>query len=172
MSYTLLLMRHAKSAWDDAGLEDFHRPLAPRGRRDGPRMGRWLQRQQLVPQLILSSPATRARQTALLTAEAMGGELEAVRFEPHLYEADPRQLLAVLHGAPDPIERLMVVSHNPGLELLIRALTRGTISTPADGKLMPTAAVAQLVADVPWHQWAFQGAELLAITRPRQLPEE
>src|SRR5688500_2653227 len=97
---TLLILRHAKSSWDDASLDDHERPLNARGRRDAPRMGDLLRDELLVPDLIITSDAVRAHTTALAVAEA-AGYIGPIVVEPRLYHASPEDVLAVLATVAD-----------------------------------------------------------------------
>lgn len=162
---TLLILRHAKSSWEDASLPDHDRPLSKRGKRDAPRMGRLLKEEGLRPDLILSSTAKRARRTAEAVAEECGYEDE-VRLNRDLYAAGPEEILHVLKGLAEDPERVMVVGHNPGLEELVSGLT-------GEEERMPTAALAQvrLVIEA-WNELDedTHGA-LVNVWRPRELGE-
>jgi phosphohistidine phosphatase len=140
---TLLLMRHAKSSWNHPGLQDHSRPLNQRGKRDAPRMGRLVQKNDLQPDLILSSTARRALDTAQAVAEACGyaGEIEQ---RQDLYGSDAACYLDVLRSLPDQAGRVLVVGHNPDMEELLELLT-GVVEA------MPTAALAQV--EVPISHW-------------------
>ncbi len=160
---TLLIVRHAKSDWGEPDRPDHDRPLKGRGKRAAQRMGRHLREQQLMPDLILCSTATRARKTAQLVAEACGyagkiGEVEA------LYEGNADTYLATLRNAPAACERLMVVGHNPGLEELLETLT-------CKAERLPTAAVA--LVELPVNRWREVNADtagaLVQLWRPREL---
>ena len=119
----LTLLRHAKSSWDQAGLDDHDRPLAERGRRDAPRIGERLTRRGLRPDLVLSSTALRARETAELVSAALGGgSRPKLALEPRIYLASPDELLAVLAGIDDAVGELVLVGHNPGLTELVNTL--------------------------------------------------
>ena len=142
----LLILRHAKSAWDADAPADFDRPLAPRGRRASERMGRHLAEAGLLPDAIVCSSATRAIQTLHGVAGAARLTLEGVRFEGAIYEATLSTLLDVLGGCGPDARRTMIVGHNPGLESLLDHLAGG-VPVPVDGKLLPTAALARL--DLP-----------------------
>ncbi|MBV9242393.1 MAG: histidine phosphatase family protein [Acidobacteria bacterium] len=157
---TLILLRHAKSSWKDIGSADFDRPLNERGRRAAPFMGRLLRDRGVEPELIISSPAKRARKTAKLFREA--GEFDAeIIYEERIYEAAPGTLLQVVTQADNELRSLMLVGHNPGMEGLIQVLT-GRIEP------MPTAAVAVIeVAADNWADVSSAGARLQMILRPR-----
>lgn len=140
---SLLLMRHAKSSWKDHSLADIDRPLIKRGWLASIFLGVLLKEHELVPQLILSSSALRARQTAeFLTGEAgFDGEIQ---YLSSLYLAEPAAYLGALSVTPDQIERVMVVGHNPGIEGLMQMLTRRI-------EALPNAAVAFI--SLPVHSW-------------------
>lgn len=120
---TLIICRHAKSDWE-LGLPDFQRPLNARGRKDAPRMGQVLAKAGLDPDRIYSSPATRARTTAELVAEALHYQ-KALHFDDRLYEQGHGQVLSVLQDTPRDAETVMVFGHNPTLELLADFLLQG-----------------------------------------------
>jgi phosphohistidine phosphatase len=130
----LLLLRHAKSSWQDARLDDPERPLNDRGRRTAPVMGALLAQKGWVPELIRCSTALRARQTVELLSPAMG-YAGAVEERSDLYLAEPSGYLAALRDLDDRISRVMLVGHNPGLEDLVAQLA-------GREEPMPTAAVA------------------------------
>jgi phosphohistidine phosphatase len=161
---TLLLMRHAKSSWKHPGLTDRERPLNKRGKRDAPMMGLFLSDRDFVAQVILSSSALRARQTAEAVAEAAGYEGEIVYLDG-LYAAEPSAYLAALQSLPEHVDRALVIGHNPGLEDLLELLT-------GSWQRLPTAAVAHVVLTTEnWRHLAGDGsAELVAVWRPRELP--
>lgn len=163
----LLLLRHAKSDWGSGAASDFERPLARRGKRDAPRVGEWLYREGLVPNQVLSSPAQRARQTALKVCKALDIKKKAICWEPAIYDASLAELLAVLGRCPATARTVLLVGHNPGLEELLRHLTGGEHPEPADGKLLPTAALARLEMPDDWSQLAPGCALLLSLIRPR-----
>jgi phosphohistidine phosphatase len=117
----LLLLRHAKSDWPN-GVSDLERPLAERGRRDAPRMGRYLAGEMLIPDLVLVSPALRTRQTWELASAELAEKIP-VRLEPRIYEAPPERLLLAIREQPDTIRTLMLVGHNPGSQALALMLT-------------------------------------------------
>ena len=170
MEHHLLLMRHAKSDWGDGALADFDRPLSARGERDAPRMGAWLAAQAFAPRTIVSSPALRARQTALAVAAALGRDEDDIAWAGAVYGADVQALLYALaeHGAADgPV---LLVGHNPGLEELLVYLAGSALPATGGHKLMPTAALAHLISDLPPGSLAAGGARCLAIQRPKQLP--
>ena len=162
---TLLIMRHAKSSWKDKDTKDRKRPLSKRGKHNAPQMGKLLLEKELIPELILTSSALRARQTADLLAEAMQYQGE-IREIDDLYMAEADEILGVLKDVPNGLERIMIIGHNPGLESLLPMLT-GHIEA------LPTAAIAYL--SLPVDEWKKVGkktqAELVALWRPKEVEE-
>ncbi|MGE0384211.1 MAG: histidine phosphatase family protein [Gammaproteobacteria bacterium] len=150
MTHTLLLMRHAKSDRDAGAPNDFERPLAARGLRDAPRMGAWLAGRGVRPDLVLCSPARRARDTLLLMLAAMPGVPPPIRWEPGIYEAAVPDLCRVLASAPEEDRSVMLVGHNPGLEDLLRFLVSGPLPVEPSGKALPTAAIAAVEISGRW----------------------
>ena len=164
MNRRLLVLRHAKSSWDDESVPDHDRPLNRRGERDAPRMGRLLREERLLPGLALCSTAARARATLDLVLEAAAWRCE-VQARPALYGASPQEILAVLAEAPESVESVLVVGHNPGLEELVRDLTGQPIT-------LPTAALAALDCDCEsWNGLAAPAsrARLAGFWKPKEL---
>ena len=158
---TLLILRHAKSSWDDESLPDDQRPLNKRGQKDAPRMGQLLKDNELLPNLILSSTAKRARDTVDLVTVASGyaGEL---RLMPELYSFLSGPYLEALRGFPDRYERVMLVGHNPGLEELLVTLTGVAAG-------LPTAALAEVSLPIQtWEELAPDASgELVNLWKPK-----
>jgi phosphohistidine phosphatase len=155
------VLRHAKAS-REGGKSDFERPLTRRGRRDAPRMARWLKSRDLVPDLIVSSPARRASETAELVLDEVGLG-DAVRLDERVYNADVAALLAVLAELPDDARRVLLVGHNPGLEDLVRHLAGPAAQDPEKGKFFPTCALAHLRFASAWSGIGEGGASLVAI---------
>jgi phosphohistidine phosphatase len=162
---TLLLMRHAKSSWDDATLRDFDRPLAERGRRDAPRMARALLALDSAPDLIVSSPATRARET--IEAVIREGQFTApLDFDGAIYDASSAALIEVVRRLPDERHRVLVVGHNPGCEDLLTRLT-------TERGRMPTAAIACIEFQVDhWSDIEDGQGKLVWLLTPKQLRQD
>lgn len=159
---TLYILRHAKSSWDDASLADFDRPLNERGRKAAPLIGEAMRSNNFAPDLILSSPATRAGETAALVKDAARIDAE-IHFDERIYEASPARLIEIVERQNDEYAAILIVGHNPGFEGLVRFLT-------AKIEPMPTAALA--VVDLPIESWnEINGAsgELRILIRPKEL---
>lgn len=126
----LLILRHAKSSWADSSIDDWERPLNHRGERDAPRVGAFLRRSNLVPDLIVTSDAVRAEATARAAAEAAGYGGTIV-LSPELYLATPGAIVDVIRSVSAASARsLMIVGHNPGLEDFAGVLTGQSIDLP------------------------------------------
>ena len=161
---TLLLLRHAKSSWDDDDLDDHDRPLNKRGKKAAPRMGKLLANEGLVPDLIVTSTAKRAKRTAQLAAEAAGYDGEIV-LDRTLYLAPAQRYVQVAAKVDDQIKRLMLVGHNPGIEMCIDLLCD-------EEEAMPTAALAVISISVDhWSQISSDlTCKLEVMWRPKELP--
>ncbi len=154
---TLILLRHAKSDWsgDEA---DIARPLARRGRRQAPDVGRWLATNIDSIDLAVVSPANRARSTwDLVSAEL--AVLPPTRIDDRVYAASDDELLAVLRELPHDVETVVLVGHNPGIEDLASRLT-------GEWAPMPTSALAVITVLGSWSSAGHHPAELRASGRP------
>jgi len=160
---TLLLMRHAKSSWKDPGIADHERPLNDRGQRDAPRMGRLLDEKGLVPDLILSSTAVRARRTAEIVAENCGYDGE-LALNADIYDSGVETLVGVISKIADKAARPLLVGHNPGLEELLFALTRAE-------EHLSTAAIARIALPIDtWRELRLPiNGTLESVWRPKEL---
>ncbi|VFN00156.1 MAG: phosphohistidine phosphatase [Candidatus Kentron sp. G] len=163
----LLLLRHAKSDWKRAVGSDFERPLSERGARDAPRVGQWLHRQGPRPDVVLGSPATRARRTACEVCKMLEFPETHIDWEPQIYDATLGTLLAVL-GACRQAPVTLLVGHNPGLESLLVYLCGADLEQPADGKLLPTAALARIHLPSEWRALQAGSGRLVSLTRPER----
>lgn len=148
----LVILRHAVAEEKGGGQRDYDRELTPRGRKDAAIMGRWLLRQDLVPDHVVTSPAPRALQTALGACEAMGIAARDVHQDAALYDIGALGLLHRLAALPATARRVLLVGHNPGLEALAVHLT-GDAGLEGDG----LAKAGIVVADLP-DDWRELGA--------------
>ncbi|MEW6126618.1 MAG: histidine phosphatase family protein [Acidobacteriota bacterium] len=137
---TLLLLRHAKSDWDDPRLRDIERPLAKRGERDAPRMGKALKEKGIKPDFVYCSPAMRARQTLERFTQAAGIDAE-IQFEQNIYEAASAELIKLVRHLPNERQCVLMVGHNPGFETLLSRLI-------GESRVMPTAALGCVTFDI------------------------
>jgi phosphohistidine phosphatase len=159
---TLFLLRHAKSSWDNIGMTDFDRPLNDRGFATAPSMGKAMHNSGFHPQLVVSSPAKRARQTAELVKEAAQFSCE-IKFEGRIYAASTSELVSVISELDDAAESAMLIGHNPGIENMVHFLT-------GDFKAMPTAALAVVEIEVEaWSNISAGCGELRELLTPKTL---
>jgi phosphohistidine phosphatase len=167
-SRQLFVLRHAKSSWDDPGLEDPDRPLAPRGLRAVEALAAHLRARGIAPAQVLCSSARRTRETL----EGLGLSAE-VLIEPALYSATPAQVLERLHEVPSALDSVMVIGHNPTMQVLVLRLAAASgldDSANADVKRkFPTGGLATLAFDCDWSELGPGGARLDAFVRPKQL---
>jgi len=159
---TLLLLRHAKSGWKDNGVRDFDRPLNQRGMKAAPAMGKLIRKRKLQPDLVLSSPAERARQTTQLVMEAAGLKTE-LRYDERIYEAGVARLLEIISQIDDEVNVAMLVGHNPGFEELQEALT-------GEAHALPTAALACIELNIEkWNKVRARTGRLEWLATPKEL---
>ena len=171
-SRELFVFRHAMSAWDDPALTDYDRPLNRRGEQDAPRMGRWLASRGLVPALLVSSPAERARLTAVAVAAQLDIKSKKILWDERIYMADVGSLAEVLAGVPRENTPVMLVGHNPGLEQLVLFLAgegAGALPRPPPG-FLKTAGFARLRLPADWSKLTRRSGLLLELMVPKQLP--
>jgi phosphohistidine phosphatase len=169
----LTLMRHAKSGWDDPASRDFDRPLNPRGRRAARAVGAEMKAQGLAFDLVLASPARRVIETLEEVAGAFGA-LDP-EYDRRLYLAPASTLMEIVRGAPDAVERLLLVGHNPGLEEVALRLSRpGTDGLRREVEIKyPTGTLAEI--ELPAKHWAQVGegtGRIARFVRPRDLDPE
>jgi phosphohistidine phosphatase len=180
----LILLRHAKSDWPD--VPDRDRPLAKRGRRDAPRIGRWLHEHGYQPDVVMVSAAARTRQTWDLVAPELGGS-PAVHFEPRAYAASALSLLYLAQELPARYRTALLIAHNPGLSELAASLAAPPESDsaaapapaakdpaakdngPRPAISLPTAAVAVFEFRGDWPSLTPGHARLISLTTPADL---
>jgi phosphohistidine phosphatase len=159
---TLLLFRHAKSGQKDSDLADFERPLTDRGRKAAETMGRFIAKENIAIDLVISSPALRTRQTIELALRFAKRSPE-VRFDQRIYDASPSRLLEVVSQIEDDRKAVMLVGHNPGMEQLLLLLTGVTDQ-------MPTAAIARIALKTSkWSGAGNKKGTLAWLIRPKEL---
>ncbi|MFT3730579.1 MAG: histidine phosphatase family protein [Hyphomicrobium sp.] len=166
---SLALLRHAKSSWDDANMDDFDRPLNDRGRAAAPLMGAALKELNFVPDLILCSSAKRTRQTLDLIAPFVKGA--EVKFDDQLYLKSQETLFGSLKDIPTGVKRVLMIGHNPGMHSLALFLT-GTGDAKSISRLedkFPTAALAVFSFEqASWRDLAPSSGRLEAFLTPRE----
>jgi phosphohistidine phosphatase len=163
----LLLLRHAKSSWDDPELDDHDRPLAPRGRRATKLMAEHLRRESVAPELVLCSSARRTRETLDRIESALGKA--KVEIEPELYAASEQRLLERVQEVPEAFESVMLIGHNPGIERLALSLAGSGAELAAIRRKYPTGALATLEFSGRWTELGPGGARLASFVTPKEL---
>jgi phosphohistidine phosphatase len=132
-------------------------------------MGQWLRENNLMPDYVVSSPAERAKQTTLKVCKELGIDKKTIHSDPRIYDADVTGLMQVLADCPAAARNVLLVGHNPGLESLLDYLCGDNTPLSEDGKLLPTATVAQLQIPETWDNLHAGVATLVSITRPASL---
>ena len=166
----LYVLRHAKSSWEEPELNDHDRSLAPRGRRAVQALAEYVHVKGIKPVLVVCSSARRTRET--LDGVDPGGEQ---LIEPQMYSASAEELLARLRQVPDATESVMVIGHNPALQILVLRLADTGHALPDGSDLeavrrkFPTGGLATLSFEGRWSELAFGSAELVELVRPKQL---
>ena len=164
---TLILVRHAKSNWDDPALTDFERPLNRRGLKDAPMMGKIISQKEIKPELIISSPAVRALTTAKHFAEAMSFPLDLIKKENAVYEHGPNGVLRLLQKIDVEINSVMLFGHNPDLTHLVSFFTNKAFEN------IPTCGVVCLDFDIiSWEELNAGKAKLRFFEYPKKYRDE
>lgn len=159
----LLIVRHAKSSWEDFSVPDFERPLNERGKKDAPEMAERLLERNIVADLLITSPAKRAKKTAELFAKTLGLEKENILEAPELYDAQPEAFYEVISKTPVSASTVILFSHNPGITAFVNRLTNVTIDD------MPTCAVYAISCDITeWSSFRSGKKQHLFFDYPRK----
>ena len=169
--HRLMLMRHAKSDRSDASQQDFDRPLNARGRKTAPRMGKWLKKNRLAPEILISSPARRARETALLVAGKLRFPEERIIWDERIYNASFEALLAAIRSHLEQLSTTLLVGHNPGLDDLLTYLCAGPMPLDEEGRLLTTGALAVVALDADM-LLKRGGAKLERLIRPGEFEDK
>jgi phosphohistidine phosphatase len=139
---SIYFIRHAKSSWDDPSLRDFDRPLNGRGKKDAPLMGLELAKRSIKPNLIISSPAKRAKITAQVIAKSLAYDTQRILYDEQLYHASMQDYLDILEDVDDVVDRLFIVSHNPGTNCICDRLNGAYLGN------IPTTGIVAFDADI------------------------
>jgi phosphohistidine phosphatase len=165
----LWLLRHAKSSWDDPGLPDPDRPLAPRGWRAAKLLAAHLAVSEVRPGVVLCSSSLRTRQTLAAILPALGDALE-IRIERELYGAGAAQLLERLRQVSNRVSSVMLIAHNPGIQDLALALAAGGPAPAGLQEKFPTGALATVEFDIErWRDLDHGIATATGLVTPRSL---
>jgi phosphohistidine phosphatase len=139
---TLLLVRHAKSSWDDPSMNDIDRPLNDRGKKDAPEMAKRLADKKIKIDALVSSPAKRAKQTCKHFAKEFDLKKKNITIEQRLYEAGPDNFSEVVEDLKNKWDAVAIFSHNPGITYFANSLTETHIDD------MPTCSVFAIRIDI------------------------
>jgi phosphohistidine phosphatase len=163
----LQLVRHAKSSWADA-VPDVDRPLSGRGRRAADALARQVAKADERPQIVVCSPAERARQT-LTPIEGVLGSSAEIRIDPIVYDTGPVALLELLRSMPPDADVVMVIGHNPTIhDVALRLVVPDDSEELARLRVkFPTGALATLILPTPWARLAAASARLQSLWTPR-----
>jgi phosphohistidine phosphatase len=157
-------MRHAKSDWSDSSLADFDRPLNSRGKKAAPFMGNELLKRKKIPDLIISSPANRAKSTAKKVAEAVGYKNE-IQFEKDFYFGYIDEIIEILKRTDNQNNTILIFGHNPTFESLVSVLSENSRYVR-----MPTAAVASILFEIDdWSALKKNTGKLEWLISPKEL---
>ena len=170
MTFHLYIMRHAKSDWSDLDTTDFDRPINKRGRKNAKQIGLWMLCNNRIPDIIISSPAHRARQTTELVTEQFNsaGSVD-VLYDNDLYLASLDTLIECIEIYKNDLNSLMLVAHNPGLEQLVEYLSSKTVNPEPSGKTMTTANL--VIFEYPDSNFdpGLDKGELIEFIKPKEL---
>lgn len=158
----LFLIRHAKSSWSDPTLSDHERPLNKRGKRDAPFMAELLREKSVIPDLVLSSDAVRALDTAAYFLDKLQVEKKKFTVVPDLYEASQYDILGVLKGVNEETGTLLVFGHNPGFTGFHNFICDHYISN------IPTCGITEYAIPVKWNDLASMCAEFIGFEYPKK----
>ena len=159
---TLILVRHAKSSWDTPGLSDFERPLNERGKKDAPEMAKRLKDRGVKVDLIVTSPAKRAKRTARYFADTFGIDKDDILLIEDLYGAIPEAFARTIASLQNKYNTTAVFSHNPGISDYAASLSNVRVDD------MPTCAVFAVQAEVDsWSKFADAEKKFLFFDYPK-----
>lgn len=159
---TLIIVRHAKSSWDNIGQDDKERPLNDRGKKDAPEMAKRLKEKGIKVAAFVSSPAKRARRTARYFAEVYGFGKKEIVLADELYEATPANFYNVVEGLKDSWDTVAIFSHNPGITSFVNSLTNVHVDN------MPTCGVfAIAISTDKWNDFKDSNKQFLFFDYPK-----
>lgn len=164
----LILFRHAKSSWKYPELSDRERPLNKRGRRDAPKMGKWLKNNIEPPEMVLSSPSVRTLATISKAGHEWGLKGENYHTDQRLFHAGTQELLHIIRSCKDNINSLLIVGHNPGLTELA-----GQLCPEEAVENIPTSGVFGIKFNTEhWKEATTENAEFLFFQYPKNFSQK
>ncbi len=158
---TLYLVRHAKSSWKDKSIIDFDRPLNKRGLHDAPLIGSMLRSKKIDLELIISSPAKRAKETAKILANELVFKGN-ILFDEEIYEASLDQLISKIKNLDENLNKVMLIGHNPELTNLANYLSKEFITN------IPTCGVVALTIDKSWKNISAKNCKIMFFEYPKK----
>lgn len=160
----LYIMRHAKSSWKDSTLDDFDRPLNKRGKKDAPLMGSILRKRGVSPDVIISSPASRAKTTAEIVAKEINFT-KSIVYDENIYEASVKNLYHILRVISDKKSSVMLFGHNPALNMLVEELVDFNEN-------IPTCGVVEIEFDCKrWSDISYDNSKLISFDYPKKFKQ-
>ena len=161
------LVRHAKSSWDEIDLDDINRPLNDRGKIDAPEMGQRLKKQGIKPDVMISSPAKRARTTAKKIAEEIEYPEDNILIDDGFYHGDMNSMLSRIKTLPEEVNKVMLFGHNPTLTEFANALCGISIYN------IPTCGIVAIeFENVTWKQIEYKKGKLVLFDYPKKNIEQ
>ena len=167
MSILLYIVRHAKAEDRAMFMSDFDRKLTSEGTMAAARIGRYLHGKGIQPDIIVSSPAPRAKETANVVAEQLGYEIAQIQFDEKLYEGGPKAYLAAINAVPAVTQSAMLVGHNPDVTYLAEFLTHQKIGSMSKGGVVGIA-----FDDITWAEISGRMGNVTLQIAPKQLASE
>ncbi len=166
----LIVIRHAKSSWDDPSLDDFDRPLNKRGEKDAPRMGKWLREMTITPDYLITSPAVRAMETCKHIAQKLDFPSSKIIYDQRLYHAPKETIMQVVKEIPDrkndDEEIALLFGHNPGLTEFVNATSNEAIAN------VPTCGVVIIsFSHAHWNNLVFGSGKMELFHYPKKVDE-
>ena len=160
----LYLVRHAKSSWKNPDLDDFERPLNKRGKRDAPVMGRFLRDKDILPDMLISSPAVRAKKTAKIIAENLAYSKNKINFDHEIYEASTKGLLMIISNINNKYNTVMLVGHNPSMTYVANTISKRRIDN------IPTCGIICIELNITsWKEISENCGKLIFFEYPKNL---
>lgn len=157
---TIYFIRHAKSSWEDFSLRDIERPLNARGKRDAPKMARYLKDLKVQPDLIIASPAKRARKTASVFREVLGNP--PMELEDKIYEASTADIFRIVQDIGDDYSLVFLFGHNPTFTSIANQFTEELIMN------VPTCGIVKVECEIDsWKNFSRDHGKLTAFYYPK-----
>lgn len=160
----LYVMRHAKSSWGEPGLDDFDRPLLEKGKKRTRLIIEYLLNKGVKPELIISSPAVRASDTAQIIAHGLSVDKDAVKYEKSIYSSDSEKIEDLFYDLPNKISEIMLIGHNPAVTNFVNTYLENKVDA------LPTSSVAAIQFDTnEWDKVLDSTATVLFLIFPKML---